>query len=242
MFRQIYETFGPTSQPLYQVRFNDSFPLDPEKVLVSREVFHVPLRSNFVFLREIKRLKGSDASNVHDEEPAEDELEFSDDEAEAAHRQRMKKKYTFYWTYRADLLTVQLGADPHAHSRSNLPQSHLNRTNKIYLTNLHMVGLHSMLMVHMMPTTVLPHRDRLPCLMMIPIRTSTVAQPQPQPRSQCRWSLLRTQSIAKSRVPVLRKEAGLEVASSVATQGAEVVVEVREDGEGEVRIGRDSHP
>ncbi|KAF8346975.1 Gar1/Naf1 RNA binding region-domain-containing protein [Amanita rubescens] len=88
----IYEPFGPTSQPLYQVRFNDAFPLDPEKVQVSREVFHVPSRSNFVFLREIKRLKGSDASNVHDEEPAEDELEFSDDEAEAAHRQRMKKK------------------------------------------------------------------------------------------------------------------------------------------------------
>ena len=95
MFRQIYETFGPTSQPLYQVRFNDTFPLDPEKVRVSREVFHVPLRSNFVFLREIQKLRGSDASNVHDEEPAEDELEFSDDEAETAHRQRMKKKYAF---------------------------------------------------------------------------------------------------------------------------------------------------
>jgi len=73
---------------------------------VSREVFHVPSRSNFVFLREIKKLKGSDASNVHDEEPAEDELEFSDDEAEAAHRQRMKKKYAFCLVYRAEMLTI----------------------------------------------------------------------------------------------------------------------------------------
>ncbi|KAF8625222.1 hypothetical protein AX15_005522 [Amanita polypyramis BW_CC] len=88
----VYETFGPTSQPLYQIRFNDTFPLDPEKVRVSREVFHIPQRSNFVFVREIRKLKGSDASNVHDEEPAEDEVEFSDDEAEAAHRSRMKKK------------------------------------------------------------------------------------------------------------------------------------------------------
>ncbi|KAF8641216.1 hypothetical protein AX17_000850 [Amanita inopinata Kibby_2008] len=88
----IYETFGPTSQPLYQVRFNNSFPLDTDKVRVAREVFHVPQRSNFVFLREIRRLKGSDASNVHDEEPAEDELEFSDDDAETAHRGRMKRK------------------------------------------------------------------------------------------------------------------------------------------------------
>ena len=59
---------------------------------VSREVFHVPRRSKYVFLREIVRIKGSDASNVNDEEPAEDELEFSDDEAEAAHRQHMKRK------------------------------------------------------------------------------------------------------------------------------------------------------
>jgi H/ACA ribonucleoprotein complex non-core subunit NAF1 len=37
-------------------------------------------------------LKGSDASNVHDEEPADDELEFSDDEAEAAYRSHLKRK------------------------------------------------------------------------------------------------------------------------------------------------------
>ncbi|KIL71545.1 hypothetical protein M378DRAFT_182941 [Amanita muscaria Koide BX008] len=92
VFGHIYETFGPTSQPFYQVRFNDAFPLDPEKVQVLREIFHVPRQSNYVFLRELKRLKGSDASNVHDEEPGEDELEFSDDEAEAAHRLRMKRK------------------------------------------------------------------------------------------------------------------------------------------------------
>ncbi|KAF9015704.1 Gar1/Naf1 RNA binding region-domain-containing protein [Cyathus striatus] len=88
----IYETFGPTSQPLYQVRFNDKFPLNPEIVKISRPVFHVPARSHFVFLSQLKVQKGSDASNVHDEEPAEDELEFSDDEAEAAHRSRLKRK------------------------------------------------------------------------------------------------------------------------------------------------------
>ncbi|KAG5342042.1 hypothetical protein C0989_005722 [Termitomyces sp. Mn162] len=88
----IYETFGPTSQPLYQVKFNMNFPLDPERVQVSREVFHVPARSNFVFLSQLMKLKGSDASNVHDEEPAEHELEFSDDEAEAAYKANMKRR------------------------------------------------------------------------------------------------------------------------------------------------------
>lgn len=44
-------------------------------------------------MNQLKRLKGSDASNVHDEEPGEDEIEFSDDEAEAVHRSRLKQKY-----------------------------------------------------------------------------------------------------------------------------------------------------
>ncbi|KIM47516.1 hypothetical protein M413DRAFT_6834 [Hebeloma cylindrosporum] len=88
----IYETFGPTTQPFYQVKFSAAFPLDPERVRVGREVFHVPTRSRFVFVNQIKAFKGSDASNVHDEEPADDELEFSDDEAEAAYRSRLKRK------------------------------------------------------------------------------------------------------------------------------------------------------
>ena len=89
---QIFETFGPTTQPFYQIKFSAAFPLDPERVRVGREVFHVPTRSRFVFVNQIKAFRGSDASNVHDEEPADDELEFSDDEAEAAYRSRLKRK------------------------------------------------------------------------------------------------------------------------------------------------------
>ncbi|KAJ8474555.1 hypothetical protein ONZ45_g15914 [Pleurotus djamor] len=87
----IYETFGPTSQPFYQVKFNQKYPLDVSKVQLGREVFHVPTRSRFVFLRDIQHLKGSDASNLYDEEPAEHELEYSDDEAEAAAKSRRKR-------------------------------------------------------------------------------------------------------------------------------------------------------
>lgn len=89
---QIYETFGPTMQPLYQVKFADAFPLDPERVRIGREVFHVPSRSRFVFVSQIKAMKGSDASNMHDEEPADEEIEFSDDEAEAEYRRMSKRK------------------------------------------------------------------------------------------------------------------------------------------------------
>jgi H/ACA ribonucleoprotein complex non-core subunit NAF1 len=91
-FAQVYETFGPTSQPLYQVKFNDRYPLDTIKVQINRPVFHVPHRSKFVFPSHLKKVKGSDASNAHDEEPADDELEFSDDEQEAAFKISRKRK------------------------------------------------------------------------------------------------------------------------------------------------------
>lgn len=45
-----------------------------------------------MFVDHLKKLRGSDASNIHDEEPAEDEIEFSDDEKEAAFRAQHKKR------------------------------------------------------------------------------------------------------------------------------------------------------
>jgi H/ACA ribonucleoprotein complex non-core subunit NAF1 len=36
--------------------------------------------------------RSSDASNMHDEEPAEDEVEYSDDEAEAEAKQKLKQR------------------------------------------------------------------------------------------------------------------------------------------------------
>jgi H/ACA ribonucleoprotein complex non-core subunit NAF1 len=66
-------------------------PPSPSPYFVSRAVFHVPRRSNFVFVNELKRLKGSDASNVYDEEPTgHDAVDFSDDEEEARYKRSLK--------------------------------------------------------------------------------------------------------------------------------------------------------
>lgn len=63
----------------------------PSPYTIGRPVFHVPNRSRFVFVSELKRFKGTDASNAHDEEPiGNDPLDFSDDEAEAAHKRSLK--------------------------------------------------------------------------------------------------------------------------------------------------------
>jgi H/ACA ribonucleoprotein complex non-core subunit NAF1 len=59
---------------------------DPIKLFVSRTVYHIPSLSKYVFPGALARIKGSDASNIHDEEPDDHELEFSDDEAEAMYK------------------------------------------------------------------------------------------------------------------------------------------------------------
>jgi H/ACA ribonucleoprotein complex non-core subunit NAF1 len=105
---QIHETFGPTHQPMYQVLFDDKFPLDKERAQISRPIFHVPGRSNFVFIDKLRLARGSDASNAHDEEPGEDEVEFSDDEQEAAYKRMLKERFFCSFTLLALVLTEVL--------------------------------------------------------------------------------------------------------------------------------------
>ncbi|KAG8931927.1 hypothetical protein FRC02_001949 [Tulasnella sp. 418] len=89
---EIFETFGPTHQPLYSILFPSASSIDSQAVTIARKVFHVPSRSFFVFTRALRMQKGSDASNVHDEEVAEWELDFSDDEKEVQHKRSLKNR------------------------------------------------------------------------------------------------------------------------------------------------------
>lgn len=70
----------PSSTPV-----SNDYP-DFTKLVLSRAVYHIPSLSKFVFPGALAGLKGSDASNIHDEEPDEHELDFSDDEAEAKYK------------------------------------------------------------------------------------------------------------------------------------------------------------
>ncbi|KDN49171.1 hypothetical protein RSAG8_02524, partial [Rhizoctonia solani AG-8 WAC10335] len=91
-FGVVFETFGAVKQPLYSVRFPSASAIDKDAIRLGRQVFHVPTRSNFVFTNEIARIKGSDASNLHDEEVGDDQLDFSDDERGAEARWRRNRK------------------------------------------------------------------------------------------------------------------------------------------------------
>ncbi|BGP30477.1 hypothetical protein JCM10296v2_002232 [Rhodotorula toruloides] len=86
----IFETFGSVQQPFYSIRFPSSAPPDRTVFTISRPVFYSPNLASFVFTRDLRHIKGSDASNIWDEEVAAHEVEFSDDEEEAEYRKRIK--------------------------------------------------------------------------------------------------------------------------------------------------------
>lgn len=88
--------FGPTTQPFYLLKLPPPpFPVPlldhfsrGTKLYYPAEGDHayVPVR----MLKTDKRFRGTDASNLYDEELAEHEMEWSDDEEEQAAKRKLK--------------------------------------------------------------------------------------------------------------------------------------------------------
>lgn len=88
----IAELLGQVRQPYYSVRFTNPAAIAEVGISKGTSIFYVEQHSSYIFTQSLKALKGSDASNIHDEEVGDDELEFSDDEAEAEHKRRAKQE------------------------------------------------------------------------------------------------------------------------------------------------------
>ncbi|KAF4592580.1 H/ACA ribonucleoprotein complex, subunit Gar1/Naf1 [Ophiocordyceps camponoti-floridani] len=88
----VAETLGKVLQPMYTVRFNSEDEVRGFGVEVGTKIFYPVDLASYVFTEPLKGLKGSDASNINDEEVAADEMEFSDDEKEAEHKRALKSK------------------------------------------------------------------------------------------------------------------------------------------------------
>ncbi|CAG7999386.1 unnamed protein product [Penicillium nalgiovense] len=88
----VSETLGRVENPLYTVAFATAAEVQEKGLVKGKDIFYVEEHSTFVFTQPLKGMKGSDASNFHDEEIAEEEMEFSDDEAEAEYKRRLKQK------------------------------------------------------------------------------------------------------------------------------------------------------
>ncbi|TVY86461.1 H/ACA ribonucleoprotein complex non-core subunit, partial [Lachnellula willkommii] len=87
----VSETLGRVQQPLYSVLFTNAGEIAEAKLEIGTKVFYSEQHSTYVFTQALKAYKGSDASNLHDEEVGDEEMEFSDDEAEMEHKRRVKQ-------------------------------------------------------------------------------------------------------------------------------------------------------
>ena len=90
----VAETLGRVQQPFYSVAFTNAAGMAELGMQnPGAKVFYVPQFAHTVFTQAIKGIKGSDASNLHDEEVDDEEMEFSDDEKEAEHKRMVKQRW-----------------------------------------------------------------------------------------------------------------------------------------------------
>lgn len=87
----VAETLGRVESPLYSVAFSSAAEVEQYGVTKGTRIYYVVEHAYYVFTQPLKMLKGSDASNQHDEEVGHEELEFSDDEAEAEYKRKLKQ-------------------------------------------------------------------------------------------------------------------------------------------------------
>ncbi|KAK3389631.1 Gar1/Naf1 RNA binding region-domain-containing protein [Podospora didyma] len=86
------DTIGKVEKPMYLVTFNSRAEIEELQLSAGTVIYYSIDHANFIFTQELKTLKGTDASNIHDEEVAPEEMEFSDDEKEAEAKQKLKQK------------------------------------------------------------------------------------------------------------------------------------------------------
>lgn len=82
----IFETFGPVMQPFYAIRFNTKADIENQNIRVDDLVLFAPKDpkyTKYVFVNDLMKQQGSDASWLDNNEPPEEALDFSDDEKEA---------------------------------------------------------------------------------------------------------------------------------------------------------------
>lgn len=88
------EVFGKLENPFYRVSLPASrhAQFDELKERIGEKAFIVVPEAHWIDTFELKKIKGTDASNGYDEELSEDEQEFSDDEKEALYKRAKKER------------------------------------------------------------------------------------------------------------------------------------------------------
>ncbi|RMY29678.1 hypothetical protein D0866_08534 [Hortaea werneckii] len=82
----VSDTIGKVQEPMYSVSFTNAKEIEDLGLHFGAKVFYVDEHSQTTFTQPLRNMKFTDASNIHDEEVGEDEMEFSDDEKEAEYK------------------------------------------------------------------------------------------------------------------------------------------------------------
>ncbi|KAI1177903.1 Gar1/Naf1 RNA binding region-domain-containing protein [Nemania sp. FL0916] len=86
------DVIASVREPRYTAGFTSEEEIKSFGLEAGSKIFYPPAFANLGLTQVLKANKGTDASNWHDEEVAEDEIEFSDDEKEAEHKRQLKAK------------------------------------------------------------------------------------------------------------------------------------------------------
>ncbi|KAK0619966.1 Gar1/Naf1 RNA binding region-domain-containing protein [Immersiella caudata] len=85
------DILGNVRSPVYVLRFATEEEAK-ETLEAGTQLFYAVDHAVYAFTQTLKQVKGTDASNLHDEEVGADEMEFSDDEKEADFKRQQKLK------------------------------------------------------------------------------------------------------------------------------------------------------
>ncbi|KAI3337901.1 Gar1/Naf1 RNA binding region-domain-containing protein [Ustulina deusta] len=86
------DVIAAVREPRYTAGFTSEEEIKSFGLGTGTKIFYPPALASLGLTQMLKANKGTDASNWHDEEVAEDEIEFSDDEKEAEHKRQLKAK------------------------------------------------------------------------------------------------------------------------------------------------------
>lgn len=90
---EIFDVFGPVKRPYYTIRFNNRNEIESKSLSVGTLVYCAPKTkyTQYVFIHQLAKMKGSDASWKGDMEPPPGYEEYSDDEEERKAKKERKE-------------------------------------------------------------------------------------------------------------------------------------------------------
>lgn len=88
----IHDTIATVHKPMYVLKFKNEEEAKGAGLQRGMQVWYPKAHAVFVFPSQLRMEKGSDASNLHDEEVGPDEIEYSDDEQEQAYKREKKNR------------------------------------------------------------------------------------------------------------------------------------------------------